>query len=162
MKETVYLESTVISYYTSKPSRDIIIYAHQQLTKDWWEASQKEYQFYVSEIVIEEISRGNKEEARKRLEFVSEIPVLDLTDDIERIAGIYAEKLSIPDRAFGDALHLATACVHKIDYLITWNCKHLANAHVIKNLGNVNQELGIHNTIICTPEELMVGEENGH
>lgn len=161
MKETVYLESTVISYYSARPSRDIVLLAHQQITHEWWAASQNEFDFFISEIVLEEIARGDREASSKRLELVHNIPILDLTDDIERNARIYSEELAIPARAFGDALHLALACVHKIDYLVTWNCAHLANGRTIKRLNELNRRLNIHNTTICTPEELITGDDYG-
>lgn len=155
MKESVYLETTVVSYYTSKPSRDIIVLAHQEVTRQWWPMATKRYSIFISAVVIEEARLGDEEAARRRLEELKDFPLLELNDEVEKMARVYMEKLKIPEKSFRDAAHLAVASVHNIDYLVTWNCTHLANGEVIKNLMKINKSRGIHIPIICTPEELM-------
>ncbi len=155
MKESIYLETTVVSYYTSKPNRDIIALAHQEITRQWWPIVIRQYNFFISEVVVEEADFGDVEAAKKRLEELKDIPHLELNDKVEEMAQVYMERLEIPEKSFRDAAHLAVACVHNIDYLVTWNCTHLANGEAIKKLMKINESLGIHTPIICTPEELM-------
>jgi len=155
MKKSIYLETTVVSYYTSKPGRDIIVLAHQEITREWWHKSIKQFEIFISEVVIEEASMGDPEAAKRRLEELRDFPHLELNDKVEETAQMYMEKLEIPEKAFRDAAHLAVASVHNIDYLVTWNCKHLANGEIIRKLRDISKDLGIHTPIICTPEELI-------
>ncbi len=155
MKESIYIETSVVSYYVSKPSRDIIVLAHQQITSEWWPKAVKRFDVYISEVVVEEAAAGNKESAEQRLNKLKGFPYLELTERVEKVAQIYMEKLSIPKKALRDAAHLAVASVHNIDYLVTWNCVHLANGEIIKKLLKINEKLSIKTPVICTPEELM-------
>lgn len=155
IKESIYLETTVVSYYTSKPSRDIVVLAHQEITRQWWSRALERYNIFISEVVIEEAGFGNSEAAKKRLEELKGFPHLKLNDKVEKMAQVYMENLEIPEKSFRDAAHLAVASVHDIDYLVTWNCTHLANGEVIKKLMKINESFGIHTPVICTPEELM-------
>lgn len=155
MKESIYLETTVVSYYTSKPSRDIIALAHQEITRQWWPMAIRRFNVFISEVVIEEARLGNQEAAKRRLEELKNFPHLELNDKVEKMAQVYMKKLEIPEKSFRDAAHLAVASVHNIDYFLTWNCAHLANGEIIKKLIQINESSGIHTPIICTPEELM-------
>ena len=155
MKESIYLETTVVSYYTSKPSRDIIALAHQEITRQWWTMAISRFNVFISEVVIKEAKLGDQEAAKRRLEELKDFPHLELTDKVEEIAQVYMENLEIPEKSFRDAAHLAVASVYNIDYLVTWNCTHLANGEIIKKLIRLNESFGIHTPIICTPEELM-------
>ena len=157
MKESIYIETSVVSYYVSKPSRDIIVLAHQQITSEWWSKAVKRFDVYISEVVVEEAAAGNKESAEQRLNKLKGFPYLELTEKVEKIARIYMEKMCIPKKALRDAAHLAVASVHNIDYLVTWNCVHLANGEIIKKLLKINEKLSIKTPVICTPEELMEG-----
>jgi len=155
MRESIYLETTIVSYYTSKPSRDIIVLAHQEITRQWWLKVIGRYNIFISEVVIEEANSGDPEAIKRRLEELKDFPHLELNDKVEKMAQVYMERLEIPEKSLRDAAHLAVASVHNIDYLVTWNCTHLANGEVIKKLMKINESLGIHTPIICTPEELM-------
>jgi len=155
MRESIYLEKTIVSYYTSKPSRDIIVLAHQEITRQWWLKVIGRYNIFISEVVIEEANSGDPEAIKRRLEELKDFPHLELNDKVEKMAQVYMERLEIPEKSLRDAAHLAVASVHNIDYLVTWNCTHLANGEVIKKLMKINESLGIHTPIICTPEELM-------
>ncbi len=155
MKGSVYLETTVVSYYTSKPTRDIIVLAHQEITRQWWPKAIRQFDIFISEVVIEEASLGDQEVAKRRLEVLRDFPHLELNDEVEKMAQVYMERLEIPEKSFRDAAHLAIACIHSVDYLVTWNCAHLANGEVIKKLTRINESCGIQTPIICTPEELM-------
>ena len=155
MKESIYLETTVVSYYTAKLSRDVIILAHQEITREWWVKAQKRYDIFISQIVVEEARLGDAEDVKKRLEILKNFHHLELNNTVERMAQVYVEKLKIPPKALRDAVHLAVASVHSVDYLVTWNCTHIANGEIIKKLMRINSSYGIRTPIICTPEELM-------
>lgn len=115
----------------------------------------KRYNVFISEIVVEEASFGDTEAAKRRLEELKDFPHLELNNKIEEIAQVYMDKLDIPEKSFRDAAHLAVASMHNIDYLVTWNCAHLANGEIIKKLMKINESFGFYTPIICTPEELM-------
>ena len=155
MKPNVYLETTVISYLAAKPSRDIIVAAHQQITGEWWELARGNVTGFISPFVIQEISAGDPEAAQKRLHIVEEFSVLELNPEIQSLALMYFDRLEIPDKALLDASHLAVAVWHEMDYLLSWNCKHIVSGRVIKALEGINSSLGIRTPVLCTPEELM-------
>lgn len=155
MKPTVYIETTIISYLTAKPSRDLIIAGHQQITTEWWTDVRPQVKCYVSAFLIDEASRGDKVYAQKRLGNIRGFAVLDVNEEIEDLARKYFAALQIPEKAKIDAFHLAVAAWHKMDYLLSWNCKHIASGRVQKMMQKINAELGVHTPIVCTPEELM-------
>jgi hypothetical protein len=113
------------------------------------------FDVYISEAVFEEIREGDSDAALKRLSVVNTIPSLEITDDVKNVYKIYLKRLQIPDKALRDAIHIAIASVHSIDYLVTWNCKHIANGEIIKKLMSINNGLGLSIPVIVTPEELM-------
>ena len=155
MKATVYIESTIVSYLTAKPSRDLIVAAHQQLTQEWWDLIRPQVDCFISPFVIQEISAGNEEAANKRIEFVRDIPILEINQEIQKLAQTYFDSLDIPEKARLDASHLAVAVWHEVDYLLSWNCKHIVSGRVKKMLENINSQLNIKTPVLCTPEELM-------
>lgn len=155
MNEKVYVESSVISYYAAKPSRDLIVAAHQQITHEWWEIVRPQVECFVSPFVIQEISLGDEEAAKKRNNAIREFPVLEINREIQEIAQKYFVALTIPDKAKLDASHLAVAVWHEMDYVLSWNCKHIVSGRVKKVLENINDKLNLKTPILCTPEELM-------
>jgi hypothetical protein len=155
VKPSVYIETTIISYLTAKPSRDLIIAAHQQITNDWWTDVRPQVDCYVSPFLIDEASRGDAIFAQKRLNEIVGFAVLEVNEEIEDLAQQYFAALQIPEKAKIDAFHLAVAAWHKMDYLLSWNCKHIASGRVQKMMQEINARLGVHTPIICTPEELM-------
>ena len=155
MKATVYIESTIVSYLVAKPSRDLIVAAHQQLTTEWWDLIRLQVDCFVSPFVIQEISAGDKEAANKRIGLIKDIPVLELNQEIQKLAQTYFDSLDIPEKARLDASHLATAVWHEIDYMLSWNCKHIVSGRVKMTLEKINSELNIKTPVLCTPEELM-------
>jgi hypothetical protein len=159
-KPTLYLETTVCSYYTARPVRDIVALAHQEITRDWWERRLTLFEVYISPVVLEEARQGDPGPAQKRLEALSAFPVLEATSEIETLAQTYVSKLALPGKALRDAAHLAFACGYELDYLVTWNCTHIANAEIRRLLISLNDELGLRTPIICTPEELMGGGDS--
>lgn len=153
--ESVYLETTFISYLVARPSRDLLIAGYQQVTRDWWADRRTVFECYVSQVVIDEAAVGDATEVRKRLEIISELSVLDVTEDAESLTQTILSSGVIPSRAVRDAAHIAVATIHEIDYLLTWNCKHLANAQIMRKIAQVCERLGQRMPIICTPAELM-------
>lgn len=153
--KTVYLESSVISYYTARRSRDLIVAAHQEITLEWWEKALPFFEPFISQIVYDEISRGDPEPAQQRITAIQKINVLEMTPDAAALGKLYYRVLNIPEKAINDALHLALAVYHGMDYLVTWNCTHIAAGRVISIVQSINVEQGYQTPIICTPEELM-------
>jgi len=155
MKPTVYIETSVISYFTARPSRDLVVAAHQQLTSDWWRLGLPALEAYVSPIVLDEVSQGDPVAARKRLEVVEPFGVLELVPAIRRLADLYFDATNLPEKARADAYHVAIAVWHGMDYLVTWNCQHIAGARVKRIVEATNRKQGLLTPVICTPEELM-------
>jgi len=153
--ESVYLETTLISYLASRPSRDLLVAAHQQTTHEWWANRRQGFECYVSQVVIDEASSGDPEEAKRRMQLIEDLPALEVTHETESLARAILASGAIPPRAVRDAAHAAVAAVNDMDYLLTWNCKHLANAQIIRRLSIVCNRLGYNMPVICTPEELM-------
>ena len=153
--EKVYLESSFISYLVSRPSKNLIVAAHQQISMDWWEQRRHQFWCCVSELVLGEISVGDAEEVCKRLETVKDLPILSATEEAENLTDIILQKGILPEKAGTDAAHIAISATHKVDYLLTWNCKHLANAQIIRRIRAVYAEQGVEIPSICTPEELL-------
>ncbi|MGH9947489.1 MAG: type II toxin-antitoxin system VapC family toxin [Pyrinomonadaceae bacterium] len=157
-KETVYIETTVVSYLTAWLSRDLIRAAHQQITQEWWHNRREDFEIFVSEFVINEASAGDAEAAGKRLAALENVALLDVTLAVENLAKMLIADKALPPRAATDALHIAVAAVHGIDYLLSWNCKHIANAEMQDTIEKVCRESGCKCPKICTPEELLGGK----
>lgn len=154
-KPRVYLESSVVSFYTARPSRDVIALARQEITRAWWDKHLHEYEACVSEAVLDEVRRGHPAAADERLRAVAGLPLLPILPESGALAALYAERLSLPEKGVYDTLHIAIASLHGVDYLVTWNCKHIANAHMRRGLAEINMAEGLTIPIICTPEELL-------
>ena len=153
--ESVYLETTFISYLVARPSRDVIVAGHQQTTQDWWANRRSEFECSVSQVVIDEASVGDPAEVQKRLAIIGGLPTLAITDEANALTQAIMAAGILPPKVLRDAAHVAVAAVHAIDYLLTWNCKHLANAQIARRIAVVCEKLGRKMPIICTPEELM-------
>lgn len=158
MKRKVYIETSVISYLTARPSKTIIGAAHQQITAAWWE-KRSEYELFISESVLSECAAGDPDAARKRLEVAQTLPLLLMTEEAFQIAQALLDRRIIPTKAAEDGLHIAIATVHSVDYLLSWNCRHIANPELQRNISVYLDETGFYLPFICTPEELL-GEEN--
>ncbi|MFO7870508.1 MAG: type II toxin-antitoxin system VapC family toxin [Kiritimatiellia bacterium] len=155
MKKTVYIESSVVSYYTARASRDIIVAAHQQCTAEWWEKVLPRLEAFVSPVVLEEISRGDAVAAVKRQDVVKDFSSLEVYEEVIDLAEEYFEAMDIPDKAKADAYHLALATLHGMDYMVTWNCSHIASGRVRRIVDEINVIHRMRSPVICTPEELM-------
>lgn len=155
MSGKVYVETSVISYLTSRLSRDLIVASHQQITEDWWANHRKRYDLFVSQTVLEEAAEGDQEYARQRLNVIENLPLLEITEEAVVLAKDLVRMGPLPEKAEIDALHIATAVTHRVDYLLTWNCKHLANASLRSRIERVCRARGYVPVVICTPEELL-------
>jgi len=155
MKPRLYMETTIPSYLTSRPSRDLVIAGHQQVTKEWWENRRDAFEIYISQLVIDEARAGDPDAARERMLIVQEFALLDITPEVVQLASAILTSGILPRKAATDAAHIAIAAVHGIDFLLTWNCAHLANAVVAKAVANVCRQQDWESPVICTPEELF-------
>jgi len=155
MKSRLYLETTIPSYLTSRPSRDLIIAGHQELTRQWWEKRRDAFQLFISQLVVDEASAGDPIAARSRLKVLQDLPLLDITPEVAELASSILGSGKIPRKAATDAAHIAIAAVHGMDFLVTWNCAHIANATIAKALASICREHACECPVICTPEELL-------
>jgi len=155
MKPKLYIENSIISYLTAHPSRDIITAARQTLTRQWWNEKRFDYELYISEFVISEAAAGDSEMATRRLEVLAGITEIDLSEMAAEFAEVLIEEGPLPQKATLDALHIAVAVSGGIEYLLTWNFAHLANATIRNQIERKCRLKGYEPPIICTPEELL-------
>lgn len=156
MNPSVYVETSVISYLSAKQSRDIVVAAHQQLTRQWWR-NRRSYRLFVSQIVRDEAAVGDPTARARRLRVLRGFPALAVTDEATRLAGELVRRGALPKKATVDAFHIGIAAAHQIEYLLTWNCKHIANATMRGTIEAICRSAGLTPPIICTPEELPSG-----
>ena len=155
MAKRVYIETTIVSYLAAWPSRDLLQAARQRITHDWWENHRQEHDLYVSQIVFDESAAGDPDAAERRLALLTGVPVLDLTTDVDDVAAALMASGLLPPRAARDAVHIAASTVHGVDILLTWNCQHIANAAIMREMGEIVADSGFRLPILCTPEELL-------
>lgn len=155
MKRKVYIETSVASYLTARPSRDLVIAAHQRLTEEWWANHRRRFDLYISELVLREAARGDESAAARRLAELNGLDVLLLDDGARALATLFVERGLIPRKALEDAFHVAVATSQGMDFLLTWNCKHIANAEIAERLEAACLKLGYRMPALCTPEQLM-------
>ena len=153
-KPSVYIETSLVSYLTARPSRDLLVAAHQQLTVAWWDEHRTRYELFTSQVVLAEARAGDPEAVQRRLAVLERLPLLDVADTAIVLAARLVTGQALPAQAAQDALHLAIACVHGMEYLLMWNCTHLANARLRSRIEQVCRDAGYVPPIICTPEEL--------
>ena len=130
MSETVYIETSILGYLTARPSRNLVVAANVQVTREWWDTRRSDFQLYTSQAVVKEVSQGDAEIASRRLEILRDFSLLELNQSVLDLAEQFLGRSNLPSKADVDAVHIATATVHGIDYLLTWNCKHIANAQI--------------------------------
>jgi len=155
---SLYLETTIVSYATARPSNDPLIREHQRLTRGWWAEKRRNYRVFASQAVVEEAEGGDASAAEERLRLLAEVTLLPPDPRIEPVASMVRLALRIPEKAVSDALHLAFAVHYRLDYLLTWNCAHLANAQSLRRLADFCRAEGLWLPIICTPEEMTEWE----
>ena len=159
MKSSIYIETSIPSYLTARPSRDIRAAGWQQITSQWWDECRQDYDLYTSELVIAEASSGNPEAADRRLHALEGINELPIDEEVEYLASKLIENGAVPATAQADAIHIAIATVQRIDYFLTWNCRHINNAIMKPIIRRVCTDLGYTCPEICTPLELL-GEKS--
>lgn len=155
MKRSVYIETTIISYLTSRTSRDVVVAGRQALTADWWNSYRDRYEVFVSALVQSEAEDGDADAVKRRMDAMEGIPALDIGDNARELADKMTKGGPMPVQYPEDALHIAVCAINGIDYLMTWNCKHMANATMRRQVEQFLDNLGYVCPIICTPEELM-------
>ena len=160
MKPKLYLESTIPSYYVARPSRDLIMAAQQQMTREWWMRRRKDFDIYVSQVVIDEVVAGDREMARQRRELLKPFGQLELSPEATSLAVALIRSGPLPRKATRDALHIAVSAVHEMQFLLTWNCRHIANAEMLRKIQSVCLERGFNCPVVCTPGELMGDQTN--
>ena len=155
MSETVYIETSVIGYLTARSSNNLILMANVEVTREWWDSRRPQFALYISQVVLDEVARGDLEVAARRLEILRDFPLLEIDQAVQNLAAQFLNKSNLPPSAPDDALHIAAATVYGLDYLLTWNCKHIANAQMQKKLIQIGFDAGYELPTICTPYELM-------
>ena len=155
MKSRLYLETTIPSYLTAWPSRDVVILGHQETTREWWATCRERFELFISPLVINEAAQGDPEAARLRMLALRDIPELPATLNAESLAAALLAEGAVPAVARIDAAHIAIAAVHGMDFLVTWNCRHIANAEMEPRIREVCVRHGWRCPVICTPEQLL-------
>ena len=155
MKPRLYIETTIPSYLVARTSRSLRLSADQESTRTWWAVHRHKYDLFVSEAVLEEAADGDADFAAKRLAMLDGLPRLRVTAEVGALVARFLDEQIIPPAVAADAVHLALAVAHRMDLLLTWNCKHLANAQVARRITLVCEQLDQKMPSICTPEELM-------
>jgi hypothetical protein len=157
MKPKIYIETSIPSYLTARPSKDVRLLANRDTTIEWWESRRSSFDLYISEFVLVEASLGDVEAARRRIDVLSGIAEIEVTEEVRVPGKALIAEGPIPPKAEIDAYHIAIAAVNGMEYLLTWNCAHIANAVMRSRIEQVCREHGYEPPIICTPQELMEG-----
>ena len=151
MPESVYVETTAVSYLTARKSRDLVVAAHQEITQRWWKRRRREFYLYCSQAV----ERGRQARGGQTPCSIRRRPVVGVNESAQQLAAALLKAAALPGKATEDALHIALAAAHGMDYLLTWNCKHIANAEIRNIVAAVSYQHGYGAPVICTPEELL-------
>ena len=155
MLPTAYIETSVISYLTALPSRDVVIAAYQRVTREWWRTARNRFELVASELVLQEAAAGDSAAARARLAELEAVTLLEATDDAAKLTRKFLDLGAIPRKAAEDAAHIAIAVTNGADYLVTWNFRHIANAVLRSRIEHVCRQAGYEPPVICTPNELI-------
>lgn len=150
----VYIESSIISYLTARPSRDLVTASRQAITAEWWLNSKSQFEVYISALVVEEISGGDPSAAAQRLQAVADIPSVAITEEARELADLLLNSKAVPANSARDALHIAVAATQAVEFLLTWNFKHINNAETRALIARVVEENGWPCPVLCSPEEL--------
>ncbi len=156
MAESVYIESSVVSYLMARPSRDVVVAARQAITETWWQNHRGEFDLFISALVEQEIARGNAEAAERRLKVVENIPLVAVSSEAQSLAEDLVAQGAVPANSKEDALHIGIAAAAGVNFLLTWNFKHINNAHTKAAITAVVESHGFACPILCSPEELGV------
>jgi predicted nucleic acid-binding protein len=158
--DTVYIETSIVSHATAWPRSDIQIAAIQQQARDWWSIERPKFELVTSQLVIDEASAGDPSAAAERLKLLDGIPTVPINDDVRSLAGAIVSAAIMPANAAADALHVAAAAVAGVQYLLTLNCKHIANAHELPRVYRLLDDNGFGPLLICTPSEFLGGDND--
>lgn len=155
MEQKVYLETSIVSYYAARPSRDLVIAARQEITHEIWPVLQDNFDIYISALVIQEVSRGDKDAAKKRLHAVAHIPALEITQKAQEVAQSLINENAVSPEFEEDALHIAVASINGMDFLLTWNFSHINNAFKKSKIIRAIEKQGFIPPEICSPDEFL-------
>ena len=150
----IYIESTIPSYVVARPARDLLQAARQQLTRDWWEFKRNKHELFTSQVVLDEIAGGEPAMAQQRLAVMAGIALLSSIDEVETLTQRILDSGLLPPDADRDAAHIAFAIAHEMDILLSWNCRHIANAAIQSRLRHLVEDFGLTLPVLCTLEEL--------
>ena len=151
----VYVETSIVSYLTARPARDIVIAGRQQATRDWWKTARTRFDLLISQLVREEAAVGDPEASRARLDALASLTALAAPMEARELARRLVDAGAVPERAARDAMHVAIAAVHNVEFLVTWNFRHIANAVARPRIELVCRRAGVGPPVLCTPEELV-------
>jgi predicted nucleic acid-binding protein len=154
-KPKAYIETSVVSYLTAKPARDIIIAANQRITHEWWRRASSRFQLVTSALVLKEAGFGDVVAAEDRLRILEFIDTIEAKDSAKQLMTLLVSEGAVPPKAVEDALHIAIAVTNGVEYLVTWNCRHIANATLQSRIQQICRDAGYEPTVICTPADLM-------
>ena len=155
MKPTVYLETTIIGYLAMRVSGLLRVAANQQTTRDWWDTDREHFDLFVSRFVVDECADGDPVAAQERLMYLQGIPLLQVPDDVNALAEALLAGVPLPEKAAIDALHISVTAVNGVEYLLTWNCKHIGNPSLRPRIDRLCREMGYEPPVICMPQELL-------
>ncbi len=158
--DTIYVETTVVGNIARRMHPNPAIAARQKLTRDWWANAPNLYQLLVSQLILDECAAGDPAASAERLEVLRDLPLLDESTDAEVLAALLMERLAVPVSEPRDALHIATAAVHGVQFIVSWNFKHILNPHVQQRIADTCREAGYFPPVICTPEQLAETESD--
>jgi predicted nucleic acid-binding protein len=157
--DKLYIETSIVSYASAWPSRDIETAALQQQARDWWTSERSKFDLVTSQLTIDEASAGNKVAAAERLKLLDGLPLVEINSDTEALAARLLAAHTMPQKAAADALHVAAAALGGVKYLLTLNCKHIANAHELPRIYDLLDREGVGQMLICTPAEFLGGDD---
>lgn len=158
--DTVYIETSIVSHVTARPSPDIQIAAIQHQARKWWEVERPSFELVTSQLVIDEASAGDPSAAAERLKLLDGLPTVSINDEVRALARAIVSASIMPKKAAADALHVAAAAVGGVQYILTLNCKHIANAHELPRVYRLLNERGFGQLLICTPSEFLGGDDH--
>ena len=158
---SVYIETSVVSHASARPYNDPITRALQIQARRWWDNERHAFDLYTSQAVIDEAPLGDPEAAAERLELLRGLPLVDISEEVRRVAAEILAHSLMPQKAAADALHVAAAAVAGVDYLLTQNCRHITNAHTLPGVYGLLERLGVPRPLICTPAEFLEDSEDG-
>lgn len=158
--DKVYIETSIVSFASAWPSRDIETAARQQQARDWWKDERPRFNLVTSQLTLDEASAGDVSAAEDRLKLLEGLPLLEINPETESLAATLLSAHTMPQKAAADALHVAVAALGNVRYLLTLNCKHIANAHELPRIYDLLDREGLGQMLICTPAEFLGGDSD--